>query len=120
MVRHGGLGLVHGNGGQATKRSFGIYGPTPPRAFAKVDAQDTVDLDPREQLPQGWAAEVTIEAATLVYDSTGPSHVFAAVLDAAGRRGRATSRVGALSDELATEGLAGRQGRRTRNGELVV
>jgi len=119
-VRAGGLGLVHGNGGQGTKQSFALYSTQPPDAFARIDVQPEVDLDPRAVLAPDWAGPVTVDAATLVYDRDGPSHVLAGVLDGSGARGWAASRDAELFDELTQEGLAGRTGRRTSEGDVEL
>lgn len=86
-VRAGGLGLVHGNGGSATKHSFAVYGGSPPTEFAFIDVQDQIDLGDRDVLAPDHRGRAVIEAATVVYDRNGPSHVLVAVLDSAGARG---------------------------------
>ncbi|MET0143635.1 MAG: hypothetical protein ABW328_02470 [Ilumatobacteraceae bacterium] len=117
-VRTGGLGLVHANGGMATKQSFGIYSDQPPDAFTRIDVQDEVELDPRGTIPEGWAGAVVVEAATVAYDRDGPSHVLAAVLDDDGRRGWATSRDPAHVATVESTGIVGLPGRRAGDGEL--
>src|SRR5690606_2188929 len=80
-VREGGWALVHGNGGFATKQSFGIYRNTPPPAgFADLDVQDDVDLAPRHVHADDWSGACTVEASTVLYDRDGPSRLLAAVL----------------------------------------
>jgi acetyl-CoA C-acetyltransferase len=106
-VRSGGWGLVHGNGGNATKHSFAVYGATPPDDFAFLDVQDRVDLGARATLASGRRGPAVIEAATVVYDRDGPSHVLAAVVDNAGARGWATCASADLCAEAETTGLAG-------------
>lgn len=86
-VRSGGLGLVHGNGGSATKHSFAVYGDHPPQSFARIDVQDEVDLGARPAMNPQYVGAATIEAGTVIYDRDGPSHVLAAVLDPSGARG---------------------------------
>jgi acetyl-CoA C-acetyltransferase len=120
-VRGGGLGLVHGNGGQATKQSFAVYATEPPPGgFARLDVQESVDLAPRATLPADWWGPVTVEAATLVFDRHGPARVIAGVLDATGARGWATSADPRLFEPLTTEGIAGQAGHRSSSGELAL
>jgi acetyl-CoA C-acetyltransferase len=120
-VRGGGLGLVHGNGGQATKQSFAVYATDPPRGgFARLDIQETVDLDPRTALPADFSGAVTVEAATLVFDREGPTRVIAGVLDATGARGWATSTDPGLFGQVTTDGIAGQSGHRSSEGELAL
>lgn len=120
-VREGGWALVHGNGGWATKQSFGIYRNTPPPAgFADLDVQDDVDLAPRHVHADDWSGACTVEAATVLYDRDGPSRLLAAVLDADGTRAWATS---TRADVLATaeaDGLAGLPAARGTDGELLL
>jgi acetyl-CoA C-acetyltransferase len=118
LVRGGGLGLVHGNGGNATKHSFAVYANEPPERFARIDCQDRVDLGERPAVPDGWAGKATLEAATVVYDRDGPSHVLAAVRADDGARGWATSRDDGVIAEAMATGLAGSTVARTTEGEL--
>lgn len=117
-VRGGGIGLVHGNGGMATKQSFALYATTPPAQFAKLDVQDSVDLQPRTPLPGDFVGPVTVEAATLLYDREGPEYVVAAVLDSEGRRGFATNRDPGVFADLQSDGLVGREGRHAAGGSV--
>lgn len=119
-VRTGGIGLVHGNGGMATKQSFALYATTPPAQFAKIDVQDSVDLQPRTLLPADFTGSVIVEAATLLYDREGPANVIAAVLDTQGRRGFATNTDPAVFAELQSDGLAGRPGHHLAGGGLQL
>jgi acetyl-CoA C-acetyltransferase len=116
-VRAGGYGLVHGNGGNATKHSFAIYSNQPPKAFARVDCQDVVDHQQRRELTGDWTGKATVEAATVVYDREGPSHVLAAVRDD-GQRGWATSRDHQLIADAMGSGIVGRALERSAQGEL--
>jgi len=120
-VRTGGWGLVHGNGGWATKQSFGIYRAEPPAAgFADIDVQEEVDLAPREVLPAEWAGACTIEAATVLYDRDGPAKLIAAVLDDTGARGWATSTAPDLFAEVERTGIAGLPAKRGAGAELLL
>ena len=118
-LRGGGWGLVHGNGGYATKQSFGIYRNEPPAAgFADLDVQDQVDLAPRDVLAPDWEGPVTVEAATVLYHRLGPERTVAAVLDASGARAWATSHDPDVAAAVESDGIAGHPAHRTESGEL--
>jgi acetyl-CoA C-acetyltransferase len=120
-VRDGGRGLVHGNGGSATKQSFGIYSAEPPAEYARIDVQDSIDLQPRDTLPEAWGGEAEIEAATVLYGRDGPETTIAAVLDAGGRRGFFTSADTDVATAVETNGIAGHRVRCNDGAfELVV
>ena len=106
-VRSGGLGLVHGNGGSATKHSFAVYASTPPDEFAFIDVQDRVVLGERSVIAAERQGAAVIEAATVVYDRNGPSHVLAAVLDNAGARGWAKCQDADVFADAESRGLDG-------------
>lgn len=106
-VRTGGLGLVHGNGGSATKHSFAVYSATPPERFALIDVQDRVVHNERTALPQGWTGPTTIEAATVAYDREGPTHVTASVVSHDGRRAFLKSPDTDTIALVESEGIAG-------------
>jgi acetyl-CoA C-acetyltransferase len=121
LARAGGWALVHGNGGTATKQSFGIYRNAPPSAgFAEIDAQDEVDLAPRDVLADDWSGAVTVEAATVVFDREGPQRLVAAVLDQAGARAWATSTDPALCAQAMSTGIDGVAATRSAAGELLL
>jgi acetyl-CoA C-acetyltransferase len=85
-LREGGHGLIHANGGNATKHAVGIYSSRPPTStFRRIDAQDSADLRPRASV-DSTSPVGHIEAATVIYDREGPSHVVAAVRTADDRR----------------------------------
>jgi acetyl-CoA C-acetyltransferase len=87
LVREGGHGLVHANGGFATKHAFGIYSAQPPRdGFRAVDCSDAVDHQARPYGAPATANDGVEEARTVVYDRTGPSHTVIATLSRDGRR----------------------------------
>lgn len=120
-VRAGGWALVHGNGGWATKQSFGIYRDVPPAAgFADLDVQDAVDLAPRHVLPDDWSGDCTVEACTVMYDRDGPARLLAAVLDADGARGWAHSTRSDVYERAGADGLAGLTAKRAPDGELLL
>ena len=121
LVRAGGWALVHGNGGTATKQSFGIYRNAPPAAgFADLDVQDHVDLAPREVLPEDWSGAGAVEAATVVFDREGPSRLVAAMLDEGGARAWATSTDLALCEQAMSAGIDGVAAKRSVAGELLL
>ncbi len=118
LVRGGGYGFVHGNGGVATKHAFGVYGTTPPDEFLRIDCQDDVVDNARAGVPDGWAGSGEVEAATVVYDREGPSYVFAAMRAADGARGFARTTDEDAMAETMKVGIAGRACERTVDGEL--
>lgn len=118
LVRGGGYGLVHGNGGVATKHAFGVYGTTPPDEFRRIDCQDDVVDNARASVPEGWAGDGSVEAATVVFDREGPSYVFAAMRAADGARAFARSTDEATMAEAMKVGIAGRLCSRTAEGDL--
>ncbi|MCU1394849.1 MAG: hypothetical protein JWM34_3277 [Ilumatobacteraceae bacterium] len=120
LVRTGGWGLVHGNGGHATKQSFGIYSSEPPDAFAHIDVQDSVDLRPRAVRSAHTDGRATLEAATVVFDREGPSHVLASVVDDKTARGWATSNDPDLIGQTLGGALAGLPVRCLVDGTFVL
>jgi acetyl-CoA C-acetyltransferase len=83
-------GLVWGNGGYATKHSFGVYSTAAPaQPFRHVKPQDQIDAMPRRELAENADAvgAVTIEAYTVMHDREGvPETAFASCLLPDGRR----------------------------------
>jgi acetyl-CoA C-acetyltransferase len=121
LVRNGGWGVVHGNGGNATKHAFGVYSNTPPSKFLFEDCQPTADLRPRQTLDDDWSGAATVEAATVVFDRDGPSHVLAAVRPVGAHsamRGWGASTDADVIDETMTVGLVGAAITRTSDGEF--
>ena len=118
LVRGGGVGFVHANGGFATKHAFGVYSNQPPQQFVRADCDDLVQHDARRPMDDGWTGKVTIEAATVVFDREGPSHVLAAGLTSAGERGWLTSTDADVIAEAMSAGLAGSVADRTADAEL--
>ncbi len=83
LVREGGPGLVHANGGCATKHAFGIYSTQPPEEFRYIDCNDDVDHDARPSGPSqagGDSEDGAEEASTVSYDRSGPTFTATAVL----------------------------------------
>ena len=120
LVRSGGIGLVHGNGGVATKHSFGLYSAQPPagRQFTSIDCQAQVEHHQRAGAAVDWVGACVIEAATVVHDRNGPTHALASVLTGDGARGWARSTDPELMEAVATHGLAGSNAHRTADGTL--
>ncbi len=117
-VRDGGFGLVHANGGNATKHAFGLYSNGPPARYARIDCQASVRDEPRPRFADDFEGAVTVEATTVVFDREGPSHVLAAVRDATGARGWATTHDPELIADAMDTGLAGTTARRSATGTL--
>ena len=120
QVRGGGYGLIHGNGGIATKHNIGIYSDRPVSAFEYFDVQDRVVTLEMPELQGDFAGEVRVEAATVVFDRSGPSHVLASVLDSDARRGWARSTSEQMIDAVLEEGIAGNAGFRIADGTLAL
>lgn len=111
-VRTGGRGLIHANGGLATKHSFAVYAQEPATAgFAYVDIQDDVDLDERTAMNPDPSGDVEVEATTVVWDREGPDFLFAAITTGGDDRGWARSSDPDLMHAAQTDGLAGRRAR---------
>jgi len=104
-VRSGGYGLVHANGGTATKHAVGIYANAPSEGFRRIDCQDTVDLKPRAAA--GSAAAGVVEASTVLFDRDGPTHVLATFQAPDGTRGLTRSADAGVMAKAMTAGLAG-------------
>lgn len=109
LLREGGYGLVHANGGNATKHAVGIYSPTPPiETFRRIDAQEGADLRPRAVADAATGHPTgRVEAATVLYDREGPSHVIAAVRTADERRALTRSEDPELIALAVESGLVG-------------
>lgn len=109
LLREGGPGLVHANGGNATKHAIGIYSSRPPaKAFQRIDAQDAADLNPRPSVdPSIEGPTGLVEAATVLYDREGPSHLVAAVRTADHRRALVRSEDSELIERAQQSGLSG-------------
>ncbi|HEX3705933.1 MAG TPA: hypothetical protein VHV76_04815, partial [Mycobacteriales bacterium] len=80
LLREGGNGLVHANGGFATKHAFGVYSADPPKAYVSMDCNDQVDHRSRPTGPADESADGTEEASTVVYDRDGPTQTVTARL----------------------------------------
>jgi acetyl-CoA C-acetyltransferase len=107
LVRAGGWGLIHANGGLATKHAFGIYSADPPTQFSRIDAQPSAQLNPRRRAGLDWSGEGTVEAATVSFDRSGPTYVVAAVRTPDDARALVRSTDADLMTLAVTEGLGG-------------
>jgi acetyl-CoA C-acetyltransferase len=107
LLRNGGLGLVHANGGFATKHAFGLYANDPVVSFHRFDCQDQIDLRPRPAVGPDWSGAGSVEASTVVFDREGPTHVLAAVRTTDGSRAFVRSSDRDLMDLAMSEGLGG-------------
>jgi acetyl-CoA C-acetyltransferase len=94
-AQSGEFGLVWGNGGYATKHSFGIYSTEPPPVEFRHDCpQAAIDALPQRKLAEATeaAGPATIEAYTVMHSRDGePETAIAACLLADGRRAWGTS-----------------------------
>ena len=117
-VRGGGIGLVHANGGNATKHAFGIYAPGPYRAFTAETV--AAPLDHRPDLAHEWCGDVTVVAATVVYGRDGPERAVAMVESGHGGRALAWSTDPDVFAAATSTGLAGATGRRDAGGQLTL
>ncbi|MGI9601826.1 MAG: acetyl-CoA acetyltransferase [Acidimicrobiales bacterium] len=116
----GTYGLVHGNGGVATKHSIGIYGPNPAAtAFADLDAQPEIDLRSRVPEPD-HAGPATIAACTVIHDREGPEAALAVLTTPSGTRCFARSNDEAVMTALAESEYVDQPAQRTAAGELVL
>lgn len=106
-VRRGGHGLIHANGGNATKHAVGIYANTPPRRpFRRIELNGG-DVQLRPEPSTAEPASGHVEAATVAYDRQGPTHVVAAIRDQSGRRTLSKSSDADLITEATTNGVGG-------------
>lgn len=120
-LRHdGGVGLVHGNGGVATKHSMGIYGREPAtKPFADVDAQPMIDLDPCTPEPT-HVGSGTIDAITVIHERSGPEAALAVLGTEGGGRAFARSSDADLMAQAASEELVGQTAERRADGSFVL
>jgi acetyl-CoA C-acetyltransferase len=118
LLRAGGVGMVHANGGNATKHAFGLYANEPLTPFRRIDAQPEITLTPRPAASGDLVGNV--EAATVGFDRDGPTHVVAAIRTGTGHRGYVRSTDVDLINHAMTHGLAGMSGPLPGAGPLVV
>ena len=118
LLREGGWGFVHANGGFATKHGFGVYHQSPPSRFVREDCQDRVVDNARDALPDDWEGKGTVEAVTVNFDREGPQNVLAAILSDDGRRAWARSTDAALMEGAMAGELTGGTATRSASGAL--
>jgi acetyl-CoA C-acetyltransferase len=83
----GGVGLVTGNGGYATKHAIGLYrSDPPPGPFRNLDCQDQADRAKSVTADPGFEGTATIEGYTIMHDANGPTHGTAALRTPLGAR----------------------------------
>ncbi|MDH3705577.1 MAG: hypothetical protein OES57_05885 [Acidimicrobiia bacterium] len=113
-------GLVHGNGGMATKHSIGVYSAVPPaQPFADLDAQSDIDHRARVPAPD-HEGEATVAAATVIHDRDGPTAALAVLTTPDGGRAFARSAAPDVLEAVTTSETVGRSGRRLADGTLVL
>jgi len=116
----GSWGLVHGNGGMATKHSIGIYRSAPPsRAFADIDAGAAIEARPRVA-DHDHVGRGTIVGYTVIHDREGPEAVLAILRTTEGSQTFARSTDTPLMIRAGQEELVGLPARRTDAGQLVL
>ncbi len=116
--------LVWGNGGYATKHSFGIYSTNVPAdGYRHGSPQAQIDATPRRELADGAdaAGPVTIEAYTVMHDREGnPETAFAACQLIDGRRAWGSSTDVALVAAMCAGEWVGRPATLDAEGLLTV
>jgi len=114
-------GLLHGNGGLATKHAFAVYALEPPAGgFRHEDVQDEVDALPGRADDETYAGPVTVEAYTVAHGHEGPERaVLAARTPEGARVWGGTSEPATMAALMAEEGC-GRQGHLAADGTLSV
>ncbi len=113
-------GFVHANGGSATKHAFGVYSTeAPDEAFALIDCQDDIDLDPRP-VDLEHEGDLTIEGATVPHGREGPDHLIVGGLTAAGARTWARSADPSDMAAAMESELVGTTARRRADGTLIL
>ncbi len=104
-------GLVHANGGYATKQAFGVYSVDPPDRFRHRNVQPLIDSYPTRSVDAGYVGEATIEAFTVMHDHEGPEHAQVTLLTDGGDRVLASSTDEAVMSGLLEEDQIGRRAR---------
>lgn len=102
-------GVVQGNGGHASKHSFGLYSAQPPQRYhvstTTYDESPTID----QALPDR-SGPVVIDGATVEHDGRGPARAVLACRFDKGSRLWANSNDMAVIDAIQTEETVGRTG----------
>ena len=121
-------GFIWGNGGYATKHSFGVYSNEPAKSGfrhdspqAKIDSLDKRELASTSDAASNVAGQATIEAYTVMHDRNGePETAIAAVLLNDSRRAWATSTDPQVATALTTDEWVGRKVSVNPDGTLLV
>ena len=81
MRERPGTGLVHANGGYATKHAFGVYGTEPPeQPFRVVDVREAAADLPTRTADHAYVGTATIEGYTVMHDrDNAPTHALIAL-----------------------------------------
>lgn len=122
--RPGEYGLIWGNGGLATKHSFGVYSTEPPPGgFRHADPQPEIDALPRRELAVLGDAEgpVTVEAYTVMHSREGdPERAIASCRLADGRRAWGTSTDPVVTTAMTVGEWVGRTITLSPTGDLLL
>ncbi len=118
LVRSGGAGFVHANGGMATKHAIGIYTSNPPATFRRVDVNDDVEHHARPDAPSDWSGRAHVEAATATYDGDDAAAAFVAVQTPDGRRCFGTTHDSDVVSAVLSGELTGHQVNRGGDGSI--
>ena len=116
LRREPGIGLVQGNGGNATHHAFGIYSPEPPRTPFTHLARDP-RLATRPVAPTDAAGPVQVEGFTVRFDREGPTHAVVSCLTADGARAWGHTRSGDAMEWLMS-GAFGETATLTSDGRI--
>jgi acetyl-CoA C-acetyltransferase len=116
--------FVWGNGGYATKHSFGVYSTNPSaKPFQHAKPQEQIDAMPRRELAEAGdaAGPVMIEAYTVMHDRNGlPETALASCLLHDGRRAWGTSTDADLIRAMCRDEWVGRKATIDAEGRLTV
>ena len=118
LRREPGLGLVHGNGGNATHHAFGIYSSDPPATpFIRLERRP--ELATRKVAPSDATGPVEVEGSTVRFDRDGPRHAVVSCITPAGARAWALTDTSDTMEWLRCERVGcggGRLGAEPRSG----
>ena len=105
----GDLGMVHANGGYATKHAFGVYSTTPPtNPFAHADVQEQVDATPRREVDTAPDGTGTIEAYVLPWEGDAPARAILTAIMEDGRRAIGVTDAPDVLQSMLTDDYVGR------------
>ncbi len=106
----GDLGLVHGNGGFATKQAVGIYGAEPPaQPFSWVDVQPEIDrVEITRPVNENPAGEATVESYVLPWSGDAPGEAVLTAINPDGSRSLARTEEPDVLAAMLTEEFVGR------------